>query len=581
MESCTIRFINQPVLVLQNNQAGSSVSQITRSAGSSLCRRLPIDGAPQHYGAAQRLIAANFEKTRVDHKFRKVIPHARNDKRVHRVQDFNSRSTNVKDPKYKGSKVEKEFRGRTPKDTRFCTFTSLNSRAMYRYDKGNSARQITFAQLVQTSINKKRLGPNFGNRPSNTTGFGLVEAGSPHLEWRPNYRRPHRYPDPDRRVCKWLGCSHGFRNCGRFLEYKSIQQTLKLQGNAGNSHGIKDIQGPSGQECANSYRQRQRDGIHQSPGGSQQRADTDSQCYLGRGSRQANDSNSEVLGRDTKRNGRPIVPFDGQIRVAPTPKTLCIHRQVMGTPYLRSVCNASKCTIAYLQQSVCRTSDIRGRCLSTNKLGRPQQLCKRAIPLDSTNFESSAKTKGKCYNYSPSMARSAMVSDSKKACYLPASKVAQKGLSSPKNETRTVQESALDNLRLENIWAEFLASEGWSRRASAQMPLCLAPSTLRAYNRVIGNFAVFCNKLNVSFPAKNTGVLAAFLCSLADASQAPRAQLKITCAALGHVYKSYGVYNVINDEHIQLLITALIKSATNKPMSKSNVLPVQPFRDTF
>lgn len=81
----------------------------------------------------------------------------------------------------------------------------------------------------------------------------------------------------------------------------------------------------------------------------------------------------------------------------------------------------------------------------------------------------------------------------------------------------------------------------------------------------------FCDKLNVSFPAKNTGVLTTFLCSLANVSQAPRAHLKIACAALRHVYKRYGDYTVINDEHIQLLVTALIKSATNKPMNKSNV----------
>jgi hypothetical protein len=72
-----------------------------------------------------------------------------------------------------------------------------------------------------------------------------------------------------------------------------------------------------------------------------------------------------------------------------------------------------------------------------------------------------------------------------------------------------------------------------------------------------------------------------FLCNVADSSDSPRAQLKITVAALGHVYKSYGVYNIMNNEHVQLLITALIKSSTQKPMVRSKVMPVQPFRDLF
>jgi hypothetical protein len=98
---------------------------------------------------------------------------------------------------------------------------------------------------------------------------------------------------------------------------------------------------------------------------------------------------------------------------------------------------------------------------------------------------------------------------------------------------------------------------------------------------VIKQFALFCEKQNVSFPPTSTSVVANFLCSIADNSDAPRAQLKIAGAALGHVYKSYGVFSVMNNEHVQLLITALVKSGTQKSMLKSLVMPVQPFRDLF
>lgn len=131
------------------------------------------------------------------------------------------------------------------------------------------------------------------------------------------------------------------------------------------------------------------------------------------------------------------------------------------------------------------------------------------------------------------------------------------------------------------MWAQNLVSAGWTQRTVAQFPLCLAPSTLYAYNRVVKKFASYCNDHELCFPPLQTSVVADFLCSIADNSETPRAQLKLAAAALGHVYKSFGVYNVIDNEYVQLLITALVKSGTRKPMAKSNVMPIQPFRDLF
>ena len=69
-------------------------------------------------------------------------------------------------------------------------------------------------------------------------------------------------------------------------------------------------------------------------------------------------------------------------------------------------------------------------------------------------------------------------------------------------------------------------------------------------------FAAYCCKHNVPFPPLHTSVVADFLCNIADSSPAPRAQLKIAGAALSHVYKSFGNFGVMNNEHVQLLITA-------------------------
>jgi hypothetical protein len=92
---------------------------------------------------------------------------------------------------------------------------------------------------------------------------------------------------------------------------------------------------------------------------------------------------------------------------------------------------------------------------------------------------------------------------------------------------------------------------------------------------------VFCEFNKISYPPVQSKDIAQFLCELTDKSRAPRSQIKTAMAALTHVYKSLGMFNVLQDYHLQQLVEALVKSGTSAPMQRSKVMPVRPFRELF
>ena len=126
-----------------------------------------------------------------------------------------------------------------------------------------------------------------------------------------------------------------------------------------------------------------------------------------------------------------------------------------------------------------------------------------------------------------------------------------------------------------------MQTRGWSKRAIAQFPLCLAPSTLASYNGVLRKLCDFCQTIGVAYPPLDTPTIADFLCHVADSSASPRSQLKITMAALNHLYANDSLQHVLDRRYLAMLETALIKSATSKPMTRSSVMPIQPFHDLF
>ena len=139
----------------------------------------------------------------------------------------------------------------------------------------------------------------------------------------------------------------------------------------------------------------------------------------------------------------------------------------------------------------------------------------------------------------------------------------------------------MENIRLEIVWTDNLRRQGWGERAVAQAPLCYASSTLNCYNRYITKFHDYCVERGVTFPNAGEHILADFLCLLADRSDRPRSVLRSTTAALGAFFFSIDVKNPLQSYHLTKLQSALVKSGSIVPMTKSKVMPVQPFYDLF
>ena len=148
-------------------------------------------------------------------------------------------------------------------------------------------------------------------------------------------------------------------------------------------------------------------------------------------------------------------------------------------------------------------------------------------------------------------------------------------------KTRTSEKCEVATFRLETIWKEKLIKDGWTERSATQMSLGLAPSTLALYNRILQRLKSFCEKFNYAFPPDRESNLVDFLCEVADRSERPKSQLNCTLAALSKLYKALDLPNLTTSESVKGLVTALIKTQTSQPRSRSSVMPVAAFVRLF
>ncbi len=144
-----------------------------------------------------------------------------------------------------------------------------------------------------------------------------------------------------------------------------------------------------------------------------------------------------------------------------------------------------------------------------------------------------------------------------------------------------MEKSKMADMCLENNWRTTLAERGWSSRSIEQFLLHWAPSTLALYNRQIKKFALFCVSSDCVFPTMNECILSAFMCSIADSSPRPKSQLNSTVAALTCLCNSLDITNPWTGTRMKILVNSLVKSSTSLPMTKTPVMPIQPFTDLF
>lgn len=134
---------------------------------------------------------------------------------------------------------------------------------------------------------------------------------------------------------------------------------------------------------------------------------------------------------------------------------------------------------------------------------------------------------------------------------------------------------------MESVWQSRLLKENWPQRAIDQLPLCLAPSTLNLYNRILQRFRLFCCVKGYQFLPVNPAVIVEYLCSVCDGSDKPRSMLKNTAAAVSCLCEASKIDNVMDNSDVRRFLQALIKSGTVKPMKHSSVMPVEKFHGLF
>ncbi len=370
----------------------------------------------------------------------------------------------------------------------------------------------------------------------------------------------------------------------RELEFKSFQRKLQLQRTSRNpivSQGVFQVH-PQ-QVYQSSYGQFVRPGLHKQPGGAIQETFSNRQSNLGRCHRQLDVNSLQSYIRGQQHPGRLTFQNDGssQLDVAPSP--LRVHRRPMGSAHSGQVRQCNQRTVTTVQQPLLGTIQHGHRCPVPDRLGPRKQFCQSPLLPPQSSVKSYCGSESPSDNYRPQMAKPTVVLTPTEDTSGSSSAHTHQSRSSSfsGNPPRTQKESRLEDIRLESLWRQNLECLGWSERATAQLPLCLARSTLHSYNVILQQLYQFCSENNYDYPPTISSCVANFFCHLADRSTRPQSIISTASAAMGHLFASYGMDNLTRDTHVVLLKTALIKSSTRTSMSYSQVMPMCDFIDLF
>lgn len=134
---------------------------------------------------------------------------------------------------------------------------------------------------------------------------------------------------------------------------------------------------------------------------------------------------------------------------------------------------------------------------------------------------------------------------------------------------------------MENQWEKRLNALGWPERAVKQFSFAWANSTKKNYQLCVNKFVSYCVEKQISFPPMSSAMVAGFLCTISDSSGRPESQLKCATAALSWLCDAMDMPNPVHSNEIKKLVTALVKSGTEAPRTRSKVMPIAPFRDLF
>ena len=378
-------------------------------------------------------------------------------------------------------------------------------------------------------------------------------------------------------------CLQRQNSIGR-LEQARVLCVVKLPRNDGNIIGNNIISDDSKkQERANTVGQHYINRLCKPQGWAVSNTFTNSHINLGRSGQQWDVHSMRAYCRSQKPCSRLLVAYTRQAQLDASPQTLFVHRSDMGPSHNRPICKLSEYTTPSVQQSLLRTT-LRGyRRAQPRQLVAREQLCKRSILSHTKGSGCYRIPEGSGHGYSPKVASSSVVSEASKTINRKTFKITPNVKNIPVNgrDSGTTPKYEMANFCLEDIWRTRLTRLGWSPSAIDRFELSWARGTLRSYNNILLQLYEYCHENDIHFPPVKSAGLANFLCTIANKSQRPQSILRTASAAIGHLYKAKGLENLVQDESLQRLITALVKSGTECPMTRSNVMPVENFHKIF
>lgn len=83
------------------------------------------------------------------------------------------------------------------------------------------------------------------------------------------------------------------------------------------------------------------------------------------------------------------------------------------------------------------------------------------------------------------------------------------------------------------------------------------------------------------FPHVSEALVTQYLCSVGDSSPRPKSVLNATVAAISCLYDAMGLDNPTSGGYVSKLVNGIIKSGTHVPMTKTPVMPIEPFYVLF
>lgn len=266
-------------------------------------------------------------------------------------------------------------------------------------------------------------------------------------------------------------------------------------------------------------------------------------------------------------------------------ESLRLFECAVGAPHDRPVCHYGDNPMHKIQQSVSRSSLNGSRCATPGGLGPGKQLRESTNKTSRSGAGYYMPATGDSNSYCTGVEGPVVLSKVKTVISGSANKVTKSQTilhSNGNTNSRTIEESQVDVVRLEDIWERKLLAEGWPRACVEKYPNFLASSTLGQYNACLKKFHTFCIINDYAFPPKIDYVLAVivnFLNHEAEKSERPESLLKSLSSALKHWLKAHDLQ--VHHELLDNFMKALIRINTIRPKGRTKILPIQLFMSMF